>query len=142
MAKKISDVSTKDIRPDELRGKETIRLSKNLSCLQDHIGWTNSQMAELLHISISQYGRIKNGGTHPSVDKLEILHYKFNVDLNWLLAGSGAPKILTDPNNISMFDDALNGLVLNIERTKNKDAKNKKLQKAFSLLSDMITGSR
>ena len=68
--KKRNKVEIVDKRPDVLKGRELEVVARNLATLQEQVGYTNEQMAELLDISISHYERIKAGKNSLTADKL------------------------------------------------------------------------
>ena len=69
--------------------------NKNLQKLLSELNLSQSEMAEILGISRQQFNNIINSRNTFTQKNLEILHDKFNINLNWLLYNEGA--MLIDP---------------------------------------------
>lgn len=50
-------------------------------------GYTQEEFSEIMGVSLNFYGKIERGESSLSIEKMVLLHDKFNVDLNYLLTG-------------------------------------------------------
>lgn len=62
----------------------------NLREVRNKLGIAQGQMANDLKIQQSQYSRYENGSSKPSLEILEKLVTKFNININYLLTSEGA----------------------------------------------------
>lgn len=63
--------------------------NKNLQKLLSELNLSQAEMAETLGISRQQFNNIINGRSTFTQKNLEILHNRFNVNINWLLYNEG-----------------------------------------------------
>lgn len=81
-----------DKRSAGLVGHEKEVVHDNLELLQKTLGYSNSQMAELLGVELKYYECIKKNGGPLDYERLNRLYHNANVDLNRLLTN--------DENNV------------------------------------------
>lgn len=63
--------------------------NKNLQKLLSELNLSQTEMADILGISRQQFNNIINHRSTFTQKNLEILHYKFNININWLLYNEG-----------------------------------------------------
>lgn len=63
-----------------------------IKCIRVNAGWNQKEFAGHLGLSRSQIANIETGGTHNmSIENIQKLMDRFNVNANWLIAGEGKP---------------------------------------------------
>lgn len=65
-----------------------VDIGKRLRMLRFELDYTQEQMAETLGLSLAYYGKVERGVYGLSLEKLVIVHSKFDVDINYLLTGN------------------------------------------------------
>ena len=63
-------------------------LSTRIKALRQRKGWSQTELAERLHISPSAVGMYEQGRREPSIDRLVALSKEFDVTIDYLVAGS------------------------------------------------------
>lgn len=63
-------------------------LARRIGALRIKKGLTQSQLAEILHVSASTIGMYEQGRRIPSIDMLVALSRVFDVSLDYLITGS------------------------------------------------------
>lgn len=71
--------------------------------------YTQEQFSELLGMSLNNYGKIERGETRLSIEKMVLLHDRFDVDLNYLLTGTSCNtwdynSVMSDCPKEKVFD--------------------------------------
>lgn len=64
-------------------------IPKRIKRIRETISYSQKQMCEFFHMSQSNYTKIENGHLNPNLEFMLILRTKFNINLNWLIAGEG-----------------------------------------------------
>jgi transcriptional regulator with XRE-family HTH domain len=95
----------KDKRPAGVIGKEREIVHDNLIMLQTKLGYSNSEMAELLGVEKKYYERIKKNGGPLDYGRLCSLHYNCGVDLNYFVANNTDHDLLIDDKQKKPADD-------------------------------------
>lgn len=72
--------------------------------IRKHFNKTQEAFAELIGISRDTLAQIETKKQNPSYDLLRNLHHKCDIDLNWLICGSGKMK-LTESVNTNMVNE-------------------------------------
>lgn len=67
--------------------RQDIELGLRLCELRESMHYTQSQFAEALGIEVSQYKRIEKGISRITIDKVRILHDKYQIDPDFLILG-------------------------------------------------------
>lgn len=67
-------------------------LACRITQLRRHLGLSQSQLAQQLHISPSTLGMYEQGRRTPSIDILVQLSKIFNISLDYLITGSEYPS--------------------------------------------------
>lgn len=70
-----------------------VDIGKRLRMLRFELDYTQEQMAETLGLSLAYYGKVERGVYGLSLEKLVIVHSKFDVDINYLLTGNKRNEI-------------------------------------------------
>ena len=60
--------------------------------IREHLKLTQDEMSNALGSTRAVIGDIERGKSFPNPSILTSLHFKYNVDLNWLICGSGKMK--------------------------------------------------
>lgn len=64
-------------------------INSNLRKFRKNLDLNQSDMADIIEVSVSNYRRYENGELSIPSDKLEILIEKYDLNLNWLFTGTG-----------------------------------------------------
>lgn len=123
-------------------GNEGEIQSKNLAIIQEAIGYTNDQMAEMFGVALSQYERIKSGRNLLTWDKLMILYYNLDVNLNRLVADDLFYDFFrkieemdrAEVDYVTMVSD----LMISIERAKNNVVRKEMVEYAYDVFGVML----
>lgn len=108
-----------DKRPSSLVGHEKEVVHDNLELVQKTLGYSNSQMAELLGVELKYYERIKKNGGPLDYERLNRLYHNANVDLNRLLTNDVQHDIIRERTDGETVDYKLLVDNLLIEIAKN-----------------------
>jgi len=139
--KKRNKVEIVDKRPDVLKGRELEVVARNLATLQEQVGYTNEQMAELLDISISHYERIKAGKNSLTADKLQILYYSLGADLNRLIGDDTKHGYFREDSEEAVEVDyrvAIRDLMVDISHTNGNGSRKQKIMDAYAAFGEML----
>lgn len=98
------EVAMEDKRPAGLVGHEKEVVHDNLELVQKTLGYSNSQMAELLGVELKYYERIKKNGGPLDYERLNRLYHNANVDLNRLLTNDVQHDIIRERANDEAVD--------------------------------------
>lgn len=139
--RKVVDIADK--RPEYMAGHEGEIQAKNLAIIQNAIGYTNDQMADLFGVALSQYERIKSGRNLLTWDKLMILYYNLDVNLNRLVADDLFYDFFrkieemdrAEVDYVTMVSD----LMISIERAKNNTIRKEMVEYAYAAFGDMLS---
>ncbi len=116
--KKKSYKDTSDKRPLNMRQGNLNRIiGTNIDFLQQELGWTNDQMAEMLQMEPASYDRIKAGSRGIKVEKLTLLYYCLGADLNRLVGNDNTYKVVRDKKVGFNFEQSIRDIVIDIENT-------------------------
>lgn len=85
----------------------------NLKKLKDYLNLTSLELAEKLGISYSTLGSYERGNRTPSIDFPLLLIEKLNININWLLTGTGDMFISTCENTLQEQNNS--NLVKNLD---------------------------
>lgn len=66
----------------------TKEIGLRLKEIRKENGYTQEQFSELMEMSLNFYGKIELGESRLSIEKMILLHDRFNVDINYLLTGT------------------------------------------------------
>ena len=135
-----------DKRPTNMRGENFKKIvGDNLTILQDALGWTNSQMAELLGMAETSYVKIKSGLRSLTLEKAVILYYSLDVNLHRLAANDNSYKLLIseDPQALSNkktfdFEAGLSDLIADIQNSDSYWERAEKIQYVYRSFGDML----
>lgn len=136
-----------DKRPSNIRGEKFKKIvGENLTILQDALGWTNSQMAELLGMAEPSYAKIKSGLRSLTLEKAVILYYSLDVNLHRLAANDNSYKMLIseDPKTLLSrkkfeFEAEVSNLIADIQNTDSYWERAEKIQYVYNSFGDMLT---
>lgn len=84
-------------------------IGKRLKTFRKSNGYTQEQFSELLNMSLNFYGKIERGQSRLSIEKLVLLHEKFDIDIDYLLTGTPSKNVdynsvLSDCPKDKVFD--------------------------------------
>ena len=68
-------------------------IGKRLKTFRKSNGYTQEQFSELLNMSLNFYGKIERGQSRLSIEKLVLLHEKFDIDIDYLLTGTPSKNV-------------------------------------------------
>lgn len=140
--KKRKPVDIVDKRPEYMVGNEGEIQSKNLAVIQEAIGYTNDQMAEMFGVALSQYERIKSGRNLLTWDKLMILYYNLDVNLNRLVADDLFYDFFRKIEEMDRaevdFVTMVSDLMIRIERAKNNAVRKEMVEYAYDAFGVML----
>ena len=73
-------------------------IGERLKTFRKSNGYTQEQFSEMLNMSLNFYGKIERGQSRLSIEKLVLLHERFDMDIDYLLTGT--PSNNVDYNSI------------------------------------------
>lgn len=73
--------------------KFNVEIGNRLREIRKGLNFTQEQFAEQLNYSTNNYGQIERGERGISLEKLNLLHEKFNVDLLYLITGDKSHQV-------------------------------------------------
>lgn len=68
-------------------------MGERLRDYRKKLNYTQEQVAELLDMSLTYYGKVERGINGLSIEKLLLAHEKMGVDISYLLTGEKKPEI-------------------------------------------------
>ena len=138
--KKSKHRDTSDRRPESLQGKKFNKVAgTNLKTLQEKVEWTNVQMATLLGVGTSSYDRMVSGEIAISPEKLSVLYYNLNADLNRLIGNDNSYDVLRHEDDKEFdFATAISDIIMDIQNTETYDGRADKILYMYSEFGKMI----
>jgi Predicted transcriptional regulators len=102
-------------------------MNQRFTKIRKTLGLTQEAFAQIIELSRDAYAKIENGKNKPTPDTLITLHNKLNININWLLCGSGRMKI--EESVINELNEPLSqyGLRIDIDSMKETIVTQKKL---------------
>ncbi len=73
--------------------KFNVELGNRLREIRKGLNFTQEKIAEQLDIATKHYGQIERGERGITLQKLKLLHEKFNVDLLYLITGDKSHQV-------------------------------------------------
>jgi len=99
---------------------------QRLKIFLNKIGISQAELADMFGIDRSTMSKMLNGKLRLQIDLLQKLHYKFFLNLNWLLCGTGKMKYDVNDDNINI-----------VEEQNKKDRYNECLEKYVKVLEEL-----
>jgi phage repressor protein C with HTH and peptisase S24 domain len=81
-----------------------VREAERYKIIQEKSGLSKAAFAESIGISRAHYYHIETGKQNPPKEVLERLASVYNVNLNWLIMGTGYPDHETENAEIELYD--------------------------------------
>jgi len=78
---------------------------QRLKIFLNKIGISQAELADMFGIDRSTMSKMLNGKLRLQIDLLQKLHYKFFLNLNWLLCGTGKMKYDINDNEVNFVED-------------------------------------
>jgi transcriptional regulator with XRE-family HTH domain len=131
---------TTDKTPDNLRDGFQKITGKNLEHVKDEVDWTNRQMADLLGVGESTFGRYMSGEIKIPSEKIPILHYSLNVDIRRLICNDTKyPMFLDDEEKEFDFYKSVNNIMMDIMNTATYNEMRAKIEYLYHECGDMLS---
>lgn len=70
--------------------KLNMKIGERLQSARENLGYTQEMFAEALNVEVVHYQRLERGEYALTLDKMVVLHEKYGIDLNYLIAGKMA----------------------------------------------------
>lgn len=89
--------------------------------IRENLGFTQNGFGEIMGLSQDSISAIERNKNNPNVKILEILHIKYKVNLNWLIAGTGIKfakqlEATTSSVSLSLEIEKLKQRIENLEK--------------------------
>ncbi|OHD06418.1 MAG: hypothetical protein A2086_13440 [Spirochaetes bacterium GWD1_27_9] len=111
-------------------------INERFKSLRDHFGYNQIQFAKVLNLTSGMISSIESGDREPSKNVIILLYRQFNIDITWLLTGTGEmftqsdkdreiEKVIISKINTMIYERKLN--YADIAKTLNLPEENLKL---------------
>lgn len=78
---------------------------QRLKIFLNKIGISQAELADMFGIDRSTMSKMLNGKLRLQIDLLQKLHYKFFLNLNWLLCGTGKMRYDVNDNELDIIEE-------------------------------------
>lgn len=78
---------------------------QRLKIFLNKIGISQAELADMFGIDRSTMSKMLNGKLRLQIDLLQKLHYKFFLNLNWLLCGTGKMRYDMNDNELDFIEE-------------------------------------